>query len=715
MQRKEMITIELFRLFGSIFVDNSEANRSIANTDSRARDVGTTFSDVIKKAGLWAAGLATAAGGLAVTVGTIAFNAAEDLQKSLNGLQASTGAGTEKMAGMRDAMLDIYNNNFGKSFEDIGLAMQTISQQTKQSGDELANTTKNALTMRDTFGIEVNESIRSVNQLMKNFGVDSNTAYNLMAQGAQSGLNANENLADTINEYSIHFSQLGLNSQDMFNMLSNGAASGVFDIDKLGDSVKEFGIRVKDGSKGTTEAFQTLGLDANKVASDFAAGGEKGKAAFELVTTKLNEIKDPLKQNTVGVSLFGTMFEDVGAKGIAALTSTKGSIDKNVDALGKINAVKYDTFTEALAGIGRQLETGILVPIGNKILPLLNEFAKWIQDNMPLIIAKFKEVAEKVVKFKDDTIALMDKLTFLFAGIAAGAATFGIYTLAINSALIALKLYTISTTIATGVTTAFGAVLAFITSPIGGVVLAIGGLVAAGVWLYKNWDTVKIFLENTWTSIKDTSVMVFNSILDFFKEYGLLILGIITGPVGWAVLLVSAIIKNWDTIKTKTIEIFESIKIWIGEKLTAIKEIFINSVESFKQAGKDIFTGVWDGIKGIWNNISSWVSEKVSWLADKLSFWKSSSSQMSSGGGSSIQARASGGTVNAGQTYLVGEKGIELFTPSQSGTIIPNNRLSSASGTQININITGNSLMNESDADRLGDLLVRRLKSLGVN
>jgi len=52
--------------------------------------------------------------------------------------------------------------------------------------------------------------------------------------------------------------------------------------------------------------------------------------------------------------------------------------------------------------------------------------------------------------------------------------------------------------------------------------------------------------------------------------------------------------------------------------------------------------------------------------------------------------RAAGGPVNAGTTYLVGEKGPELFTPSNSGNIIPNNRLSASSGgNTININVSG--------------------------
>jgi hypothetical protein len=51
-------------------------------------------------------------------------------------------------------------------------------------------------------------------------------------------------------------------------------------------------------------------------------------------------------------------------------------------------------------------------------------------------------------------------------------------------------------------------------------------------------------------------------------------------------------------------------------------------------------------------------------------------------------AKAGGGPVNAGTTYLVGERGPELFTPSGSGMIIPNNRLGGGGGS-INITVNG--------------------------
>ena len=53
--------------------------------------------------------------------------------------------------------------------------------------------------------------------------------------------------------------------------------------------------------------------------------------------------------------------------------------------------------------------------------------------------------------------------------------------------------------------------------------------------------------------------------------------------------------------------------------------------------------------------------------------------------------RAAGGPVSSSKTYLVGEKGPELFVPNSSGSIVPNNKLSAPSGSTsvININVSG--------------------------
>ena len=81
-----------------------------------------------------------------------------------------------------------------------------------------------------------------------------------------------------------------------------------FQIDYLNDAIKEFGIRAKDNSDSTRQAFQDLGL--KDLTEDFAAGGERASKAFKLVVEELAGMDNQVKQNEIGVALFGTKWED---------------------------------------------------------------------------------------------------------------------------------------------------------------------------------------------------------------------------------------------------------------------------------------------------------------------------------------------------------------------------------------------------------------------
>lgn len=242
-------------------------------------------------------------GGAVVATAGYALKLSTDFDQAFNTLITRTGASTDEIDSLNQAMENVYANNFGDSIQDVAESMATVKQNTKLSGDELQNTTERALLLRDTFEFDVNESTRSAKMLMDQYGMSAEEAYNLIAQGAQNGLDKNGDLLDTINEYGVHFAGLGLSAEDMFNMLVNGAENGTFSVDKLGDAVKEFGIRVKDGT--ADNAFKELGFDVDTTKQKFAEGGEGAKKALQDVTTALFDMEDPVEQNTLGVEMFG--------------------------------------------------------------------------------------------------------------------------------------------------------------------------------------------------------------------------------------------------------------------------------------------------------------------------------------------------------------------------------------------------------------------------
>lgn len=138
--------------------------------------------------------------------------------------------------------------------------------------------------------------------------------------------------------------------------------------------------------------------------------------------------------------------------------------------------------------------------------------------------------------------------------------------------------HSVATGVATAATWAFNAALAVLTSPITWIIAAIAALIAIGVLLYQNWDTVVEFAKTAWQGLCDFISGICQAIGEFFS--GL-----------------------W----TKLQEIFEPIGQWFGEKFQqawdAIGNIFGN-------------LGSWFG--GRWNDSKNALAEANTWLGDKF-------------------------------------------------------------------------------------------------
>ncbi|MFI3206483.1 MAG: phage tail tape measure protein [Clostridia bacterium] len=359
-------------------------------------------SDKTSKLGSALGTSATLIGTAMVAVGTVSVSLADDMDKAMNGYIASTGKGVDETEKYQNVLENIYTNNYGENFEDIADKMALVTQQMGDLDDsELQSIVEKGYLMSDTFGIEMTESIRAVNSMMTQFGISSDEAYELMTQGAKSGLNQNGDLADQLAEYSVYYSDLGYSAEEMFNAVANGAKDGVYQIDYLNDAVKEFGICSKDGSDTSREAFEALGLDADAMTEAFANGGDEAKASFDLIAEKLAECDDKVLQNQIGVALFGTRFEDLGADAVLALTNTEGAIDDTLDSLSEVEDIKYDSFGEMLEGLMRSVET-LLIPLGEQLIPILTDIVNMlmpmIEELLPVLIGFLGELLPPITQ-----------------------------------------------------------------------------------------------------------------------------------------------------------------------------------------------------------------------------------------------------------------------------------------------------------------------------
>lgn len=570
-----------------------DATRALQNQTDTTSQAQERLQEQLKKVGEVASKACAGLGAGVLSIGGMAIKANEDYQKALNQIQASTGNTVQGMEHLKDAMLGVYKNNFGEDFADIANAMSIVDKSLAGATGNIQSLTEKAIGFRDTFGYEVSESIRSADALVRNFGISGDEAFNLMAQGQQRGLDYSGELLDNINEYSVQFKKLGLSATDMFNLFESGMNAGAFNLDKIGDAIKEFSIRAIDGSNTTIDGFNKLGMNAEEMGAKFAKGGVGAKTAFYQVIEAIKNVNDPVKQSIIGVDLFGTMWEDLGPQVVTQLGSIKNKFDETKNTMDEINKIKYASFSQGLQGIGRIINAGVLIPLGQRMLPALNEFANWLKNDGVKSINSFAneignglsgavKLATKALPLLINSLSWVLKNGPTIASIFVSIKTASIMTSAVKSivalkkawvaAKLAVRVYMVgmaeagtvlsgfqilvgvltkNMTIAQARTMLLAKASALLGGPIGIAIVAITALVAGLVVLWNTNKGFRDFVINAWNNIKETTTKVWGGICNFFTQ---------TIPQAWNDLCTS----------------FSNAVQWFGEMWNNIKQAFIN-------------------------------------------------------------------------------------------------------------------------------------------
>ncbi|MCI9576625.1 MAG: phage tail tape measure protein [Clostridiales bacterium] len=666
-------------------------------------------------------------------LGVVGVKSASDINKALNDLQTATGLTADEMDSYRDIMENIYKKNYGESFEDVSDAIaEVVTQVGKMDGGEgLQRLTEDALVLRDAFGYDVSESVRAANTLMNQFGISGEEAFNLLAQGAQNGLDYSDELLDSINEYSVQFSKMGLSADDMFNIFVAGAKNGAFNLDKIGDAVKENAIRVIDLSDTSKSAFEAIGLDADVMAERFAAGGEVAKEAFLQVTNGIAAMKDPLEQNTVGVSLFGTMWEDLGPQVVTQLGNIQGGIDGTKNSMEELKNVQYDDVTERLAAVGRNLQTEVLIPLGEMLIPVLE-----------MVVGKLSDLISWWSNLDSTTQTVI--------------ATIGIAVAAIGP--LAKGIESVSTVmgfLSKSAIPALGKALDFLkANPIVAIVAAILGFIKViqELWdkneafrqaVLKIWEFITgIFqkfddfltgiFQKDWTENFGVFGNILNAFFDKVESVWNLIKGVFSGMIEF---LKGVFTGNWQGALNGIKSIFESVFNFFGDKLDWLKTllsgiidfvvgVFTGDWEKAWEGIKNIFKGIFDALVGIVKTPLNFVIGLINKAIDGINVLIRGVNAVSSLVGLTIPEiphipkLAKGGTVLEGNA-IVGEAGPELLSVINGKTrVTPLTHTQKSEGQKLvgggyqqTVNIYSPQALSPAETARQTRLATRRLLS----
>lgn len=287
-----------------------------------------------------------------------------------------------------------------------------------------------------------------------------------------------ENFVGMINKLPIDDFMTGVGNMsagvmDFLVTLTGGEGS----IDSFSNMMSDtFGIELPESVKSSIE-----------VAQDFIKRGQE-VAGFLIGTLKnaIGNVMDKIAENEHTFDVILDLLSDLKWKFLEAFDNAKPTITyiaetaiPNItDALLKVVGgvtdvadafVQWDGFLPTITAIGTAVAaikfykfvTGVYSAA--KALTILN-----------------------IAKAKDMALTLAIKAMYIQDAIVKAASVVQTYALAAAHAV-----WNVTATIGAGVTWALGAAFAFLTSPIGLVILAIGAIIAIGVLLWKNWDTVK--------------------------------------------------------------------------------------------------------------------------------------------------------------------------------------------------------------------------------
>lgn len=539
-----------------------------------AKDVNTLSASVQKVSGKAAKAMATATSA-AITAITVdaAKKAIEfestmaDVAKVVDGLRDQNGAFTKSYYEMSDALL-----NMSKSIPMTADALGQIMASAGQAGiasEDLAKFTETAAKM----GVAFDTTAEQAGDWMATW----RTALNL-SQTQVTALGDQLNyLGNTTSENALKLSEVvtrvgalgqtaGLSAGEVA-ALAASMPGVTAEISATG--IKSMMIAMTAGASATSKqaaVLQQLGFTASDMANRMQTDA-KG-AIIDL----LGAIKQlPAAEQTAALSQY---FGKESVSSIAPLLKNLGYLQQQFAKVGDAAAysgsmeaeyaVRADTTANKLQLMQNKLAV-LQVQIGNKILPYVNDALDDLSANaLPKAEKTLGFIIPKVAKLLGFMLEHSSALINIGLGITAVVGiskTFKAVSTAYKGATAAVKLLraaqlktktaTVALTAQTKAHTfamkasaaaskaaavaskAFRAGLAFVTSPIGIAILAITALIAAGVWLYKNWDTVKAKaaqlgakISGIWTKINTAVTTAIAAISSRFPALGAVLSGL---------------------------------------------------------------------------------------------------------------------------------------------------------------------------------------------
>lgn len=461
-----------------------------------------------------------------------------------------------------------------------------------------------------------------------------------------------------------------------------GKVTGVFAdaLNWVGIMEDDFNAKLEqttDVSKRNQLIMDTLSKTYDKAADSFYANNQqvinarRNHATLDEMLAKVGDTSSKLKSQ---LWVLAGAAEDGSIRSGSALDWVQKKADALTDWLSNLD----------LSNLKKQFDVKFA-----QTLQKAGDAVQWCRDNSDTLIATLKVLAGMwaVKKVLDFNSGLTNSISTI-----GGAVT---TLLTMTGVLGGQAAATGTATVAqTGLNAAMAA------NPIGAVILAIEALIAVGVLLYKNWDTIKAGAQSLWNKFKDVSIRIGTAFSGAFNK-----------------------VKN--AAKT-ALE-------WVGDKLSWLND----KIESIPILGS-----LYKGAKGVLGNAIEWVDNattgnrsgtstgmtqtttrsKTTTTAGPVKTTTSTTTTIPKPTPSSLLSlpglgKATGTPYWRGGLTRVNERGGEIMNLPSGTQIIPHDVSVKAAGGRsvtVNVNIQGNVIGNREYTEQVGEYVGRKvLAALG--
>ncbi|WKY44160.1 peptidoglycan DD-metalloendopeptidase family protein [Eubacteriaceae bacterium ES2] len=402
-------------------------------------------------------------------------------------IKSALGLTEEEAEKFEESIKNVWENGFGESLDDVTNSLFKVKQNMKEvaDGEELEKVTQDAITLAGTFDADVNEVTRAGNNLMVNFGVESSKAFDLMAAGAQNGLNFSDEMFDNLSEYSGLFSTMGYSAEEYFQILINGSEAGVYNLDYINDVMKEFQIRVKDGSDATYTAMSQMSSATQEVWQSFLSGNGTVKDVSNTVITELKGMDDQVAANQIGVSLFGTKWEDMESDAMYSLTTVGDEMSNITGVMDKMVETQGDTFGTKWQEAIRQSQEALL-PLGETILDIAIDYLPEITESIESATEWFDELSPASKNLAIGLVGVAAAIGPVTTGIGLLTKEVGLTITAVSTVTGAIGVMTTGAAAAKPAIGGLATALTVLTGPVGLVIAGVSVLSVGLIALYEH-------------------------------------------------------------------------------------------------------------------------------------------------------------------------------------------------------------------------------------